>query len=654
MKTPSALSTLVLTLLLAVVAAVVPAPVSTAAEQEDGTPVTSSRGVPLGEGEAATRGFVYPITGVSATATASGIIVRGTPHCSGFSRCSSRIVIPSIGGTWHDVSTTNGYTIPWPAGWAEGETRTDGRITSIGINIFGYWWYNTAWVDLGPLTRPYAPRPLTARVASKDDLAKKAVVTGTATPGAVINRGLDPVATVGQDGTWRDTVSGLHVGTNVIPYQQFVSGTLKDTVAVRVTIDESTLPDRIVAVDGTGSLERGATSTAFVTYTARSAFGVPKGSLQLEAPEGTTFDAGQEKVRGQYLDGGAWKDFGADTLVGGRQGSDPRRYSYQLDEHDWGVPAGRQIRFPVRLVTAVDAPVTSWALTGRLQGTIPAGTFDTTATTALDIPVRALAARVEAVDPRARTASVVGEAPETATSVDVRWERDGVATTRTVRPERGGAFSADVDGLAVGVSTMEVEAFRGSTSLGTTSVEVEVPRDEKEFTAEVVFDSDVTELAEVRGTGVDGATVEILHDGTRLGTATIAGGRWSVALRAPDVAGTYALRAVQRVPGGATAQLDVAADYGPGVTITSPGDGFVLSPAWPDVRIVGRADPGARITVTERGASGPVLGTATAGADGLWRLTTVDLEVREQVLVVEALSRGANHTSATLALVAEG
>lgn len=654
MKTPWALSTLVLTLLLAVVAAVVPTPVSTAAEQDDGTPVTSSRGVPLGEGEPATRGFVYPITGVSATATASGLIVRGTPHCSGFSRCSSRIVIPSVGGAWHDVSTTNGYTIPWPAGWAEGETRTDGRITTIGINIFGYWWYNTAWVDLGPVTRPYAPRALTARVESKDDAAKKAVVSGTATPGAVIRRNGAQVATVGRDGRWRDTATGLSVGANVLAYQQFVSGTLEDTVPVTVTIAELTQPDRIVAVDGTGSLDRGATSTAFVTYTAKSAFGVPKGSLQLTAPEGTTFDVGHERVRGQYLDEGTWKDFSTDSLVDGHQGSDPRRFSYQLDEHDWGVPAGRQIRFPVRLVTAVDAPVTSGALSGSLKGTIPAGTFDTTATTVLDIPERALTARAEDVDPRTRTASIAGEAPETATSVDVRWERDGVPTTRTVRPERGGAYSVDVDGLAAGISTVEVEAFRGSASVGTTSVEVEVPRDEEDFTAEVVFDADVTRPVDVRGTGVDGAAVEILHEGTRLGTATIVGGRWSIAVPAPDAAGSYALTAVHRVAGEAADQLDLVADYGPGVTITSPGNGFVLSPAWPSVRLVGRAAPGAEVTVTERGASDPVLGTATAGEDGIWRLTTVDLEARAQVLVVDALSRGANHTSATLALVAEG
>ncbi|MBD8728899.1 hypothetical protein [Frigoribacterium sp. CFBP 13707] len=66
-------------------------------------------------------------------------------------------------------------------------------------------------------------QPTVASVVSVDPIAKTAVVSGTATPGATITIG-DQEAVVQDDGNWSMTVEGLQVGSNQLVVQQSIAG----------------------------------------------------------------------------------------------------------------------------------------------------------------------------------------------------------------------------------------------------------------------------------------------------------------------------------------------------------------------------------------------------------------------------------------------
>ena len=66
-------------------------------------------------------------------------------------------------------------------------------------------------------------QPTIASVVSVDPIAKTAVVSGTATPGATITIG-DQEAVVQDDGNWSMTVEGLQVGSNQLVVQQSIAG----------------------------------------------------------------------------------------------------------------------------------------------------------------------------------------------------------------------------------------------------------------------------------------------------------------------------------------------------------------------------------------------------------------------------------------------
>jgi hypothetical protein len=74
-----------------------------------------------------------------------------------------------------------------------------------------------------PTTIEVNEQPTVAEVVSVDPIAKTAVVSGTATPGATITIG-DQEAIVQPDGTWTMTVEGLQVGSNQLVVQQAIAG----------------------------------------------------------------------------------------------------------------------------------------------------------------------------------------------------------------------------------------------------------------------------------------------------------------------------------------------------------------------------------------------------------------------------------------------
>ncbi|KTR51550.1 MULTISPECIES: hypothetical protein [Curtobacterium] len=624
-----------------------PPPRASAAEQGDGGATLRQVG-----DDAQTRQLAFPGTprDVRVETDADGYVVFGTPNCSGVGLYECRSAIASGSDASHSpvINTRNGYRISWPSSWREGETRHVGYLFSVARDWIAWWYSPNARVDLGQVTRPYAPRALTASVASKDDAARTARVTGTATPGASIRISGSPVATADQSGNWSYRLTGLSVGGNSRTFQQYVDGSYKDQKTVSVTIVDPVQPDQITGDRGSATLERGKTTTVYSTYTPKRAFTTPSGRIEFTAPAGTTFAPGQDSQRGEYRSGSSWYSFGGNSLVHGSRSSDGHTYSFDLGQRNWDVAKDQKFRFGLRVETPVDVGSTSGTMTGRLSGSFTGGTFDTTATTDTTVADQPLTARVDRVDAATRTATIAGTAPGLATRVTLTWDRDGTATSRTVQPS-GGTWTCDVDGLTTGVNQVEVEAFAGQASVGRTSVEV--PVDAPTFDGSPSFADDVTERATVSGHGVPGAHV-VLRDGvTEVGSATVApDGTWSVRLTAPDRGGVWSLKATQTVAGQPPQVIDVPVDYGQAVRITSPGNGFIISPVFPEVRISGMAAPGAVVRLAEQGVAGSDLGSVTAGTDGRWAVSTPALPIRDQVIEATATGRGANTTRSTVSL----
>ncbi|MDN3477800.1 hypothetical protein [Curtobacterium sp. APC 4022] len=584
-------------------------------------------------------------TGVSLTAIDSRTYrVTGTPHC-GLFESPCQIHVGNVGGDYHWDGGTSTAVF---ANWRYGEAKTP-EFWTYGCTLFGC--KDSAHVRGNPVVRPFPDQKLTASVVRQDDAQRTVTVSGNATGGAEVRRNDNRIATAtsADPGVWSATVSGLSVGWNTLVFEQYVRGTYKGQALVSVQIAAPTQPERIVGDSGSATLERAATTPVSASFTPRSAFSTPSGSIEFHAPAGTTFATGQDRQRGQRLSGGSWSDFSGDTLVSGVRSADGRTYRYSLANRDWGVANGQRFRFTMGVETPLGITQTSSSMTARLVGSIAAGSFDTTATVRTTVNDKALTARVTDVDQSARSATLEGTTPARTTDLEITWTRNGQQTTRRIQPTSPGAWTAALDGLEYGANTVRVEAFANTTSIGSTDVQVAVPR--PDFSATARFDDDVDVPVVVGGSGATGSTVELSDGQTSVAVVPVRDGRWEVSLPAPDRGGVRTLRAEQRQGGQVTDRADVSIDYGAAVRITSPGDGFMVSPVFPEVLVTGRAADGAIVTLTDRNAPGVVLGRAVARDDGTWAIRTPALDDQDHLLVATARSRGANTTTTTLSIV---
>lgn len=574
----------------------------------------------------------------------TGFTAFVTPSCSGpHYGCLGYMSAPSMGLEVTRRDMRGGVRVAWPSGWKEGQTVTDVQGWSVVQDLFGQWrWRPENARSFGPITRPYSVRSLSAsvssvnsggrsavlrgtatptseirvggtriattdtsgswsgavtglrpgtndltvtqriydkdrdqrsvsvtvtdgisaRVTSQDDDARTAQVSGTATPNAAIRVGGVQVATAGSNGAWSATLSGLSIGTNTRTFTQYVNGSSVDSTSLTITIKDPGLPDRIVGESGTSELVRGETGSVTATFTPKSPVGKASGSATFSAPRGTTFPAGQDALRGQVFRNGEWEDFDGDTLVRGKRANDGSSYEYTLADRDLGLAADQRFRWSLRVDVPAGLSASTGELSARLQGSVTAGTFDTTATTT------------------------------------------------------------------------------------TTFVDAKAP-----FSATATFPDDVAQRVVISGHGEAGARVDLSEGSKHVGAATVGDdGTWSLRLAAPNRGGVRELRAEQTIGTTPSGSVPVRIDYGTAVWIVSPGNGYQIQPVFPNVRVSGFATPRSQVVVTEEGTS-TVLGTATAGADGRWAITTPRLQQRDYTLLATATGPGANVTSSTVTLV---
>ncbi len=625
----------------AVLGTVVPAGAASAEDVPEGHVATDSSKARAG----AERTFVAPPLRAIENVRPEGFDLWISPKCSLDYGCAGMLYVAGANQRIYPLAEDTFHE--WPSYWKEGETRSDLYALSVAKDVFGNWgWNDKSKASLGSVTRPYTVRAVTASVSSvdnggrsavlrgtatpgadvkvsgskiatadssgswsgtvsglrtgvndltvvqriygkdqnrtsvsvtvtsaisarlltQDDDAKTAAIAGSATPGAAIRLGGTQVATASSGGSWTATVSGLSVGGNSRTFEQYVNGSFVDSTSVSITIADPSepdpgLPDRIVGDTGATDLIRGETGSVTATFTPKSPVGKPSGTATFTAPEGTTFAAGQDTLRGQVLRDGAWKDFDADTLVQGKRSSDGKTYEYTLAERDLGVAADQQFRWTVRVAVPAGLSATTGELTARLEGSIDAGTFDTTARTT------------------------------------------------------------------------------------TTFVDAEAP-----FTATATFPDDVTQRAVVSGDGEPGARVDLRQGSTEVVSTTVGtDGKWSVHVPAPNAGGVRDYTAVQTIGTTPSGSVPVRIDYGIAAWIVSPGNGYQISPYFPNVRVSGFAAPGSRVVVSEEGTS-TVFGSTTADADGRWAITTPRLQQREYSVLATATGPGANTTTAKVAL----
>lgn len=324
---------------------------------------------------------------VRVSARENGMYIYATPVCSGWRSCRSWVRIPAFGIDRKDVDTTNGILVPWPSSWREGETISSGYVHSYGRDVFGNGWYSTATTSLGSITRPYAVRPITARVTSQDDGVRSASVTGTATPNASIRRNGTVVATANASGTWSAVIRGLDEGRNTLTFQQYVDNTYQDQTSVDVVFAPRQL---LTGINGTTTtLPAGSTTTVFGQLRAAAEITTPGADARVTftAPAGTTFPSDLTTVRGQQrpATGGDWTDFAADNLVDGSVSADGRSVTFRWAPGNagWKLTAGQEVRFGVPLQNPGNAAGTD-ELRMSVTGSAPQGSLAASATT----PVR--------------------------------------------------------------------------------------------------------------------------------------------------------------------------------------------------------------------------------------------------------------------------
>lgn len=409
----------------------------------------------------------------------------------------------------------------------------------------------SGWSLVGDVSPIMTTSPLAASVTKVNNIAKSAVVSGTATPGAKVSIG-EQSDDVGADGKWSITVTDLAVGKNDLVVIQEINGTEYDQKTVSPEIVEG---GGLFGVDqGPIELERGETTQVPFVVENRVDRTDTKGTVVLSAPDGTTFSE-QDTVQGSWRRVGntAWNASTSIPLTDGRLSNDNTTLTFDAD---WASerPADQQYRFTVGVTADDETPEGSSAMEFDFSGTSSTGDF------------------------RAQ-----GE------------------TTTTV---------ADSENVAAPTGVVE-------------------------------FSDDVTEKATVKGTGAEGATIDLFNGSTKIGTATVENGEWSTTID-PIGAGTHTIR-VQQTLGEDVQNVNVEADYRQAAEFTT-ADNVQFTDG--TVTVSGRSSQGAVVKIVTGGKQVDEF-TVTA-ADGTFTRELEGVGSGPIVLTMTAASRGGLETSDTL------
>jgi hypothetical protein len=245
-----------------------------------------------------------------------------------------------------------------------------------------------------------------------------------------------------------------------------------------------------------------------------------------------------------------------------------------------------------------------------------------------------------------RTTTVVTEVPD-----ERRWQgRDWVKTAiagglalALLRPGVGAVPEAQPTAAAVATAIPAVISTVAPAVLPTAAptvaptiaavAAVEAPL--VTATRETVFAGPYT----IRGSGTPGSTVEVLVNGTSIGTAQVgADGRWSVDTTLEEGTAEIVARAVDS--GGAVLAaaepISLGVQGAPAAAVAPALDAPAGEVTGGPAVLSGTGEPGSTVRVT---IGGVAAGTAVVGADGRWELDAI-LPEGAQAVVVEAIDAG--------------
>jgi uncharacterized repeat protein (TIGR01451 family) len=258
------------------------------------------------------------------------------------------------------------------------------------------------------------------------------------------------------------------------------------------------------------------------------------------------------------------------------------------------------------------------------------------------------AVSVGATDAQGNTATDVGsfEVDTTAPALEIRGPADlshTADTTPTIsgNADPGSLVTVLIDGVMLGTATTDADgnwtlpvtsalaegdhtvsatttdgAGNTSNDVHTFTVDVTVPAVEVVGPADGAVIADATPT--LSGTAEANATVQVFVDGELIGTVTANGsGAWTLPVSAALDEGPHTIRAVAEDAAGNTA-TDAGTfevDTRTVVAIVQPENGGTVASARPT--IVGTSEPFDTIEVI---LDGVVIGTVTAGPDGLWSI----------------------------------
>ncbi|WP_165901508.1 MULTISPECIES: Ig-like domain-containing protein [unclassified Curtobacterium] len=556
-----------------------------------------------------------------------------------------------------DPSTWYGWHVEWLKG-----TTSDGQqtVTYKNTNVSGETMKNEA-TDMGErsfsiratekptadgtLTASFTPPPsytssspkgsatlkaagaLTATVGTVDNVAKTAVVSGTATPGAAISvSGTSFATTADGTGKWSLTIRNLPVGANPRTIIQKVGGVEVDRASVTITIVENGpiigVPQPNVTLSRTTP-----TNVPFVVENQATRTGM-EGIVTVAAPAGTTFAPGQTTVTGQWRNGssGAWANSEVLNLKNGRLFDNNRQMEFNFGKTTGSQSAGQQFRWSLK-VDASNATTTSSQMNYLFMGTSSVGSYrvnGSTPTTLEGVPADPAPLIVQTPTNGSTVTTkrpVFSGTGDEGASIEVRSNAGVIIATATVKDGKWSAPS-DID-LTNGAYDLTVtqSPVRGDTSNARVNftVAAEIPTDPAPLVVQAPANGSVVETKRptFSGTGDEGATIEVKGiSGRVVASATVKDGKWSAPANFDLGAGFYDLRATQTPLTGSaeTKRVHFTVRTEAPLVVQTPANGSTVNQKRPVFS--GTGDKGARVEV--KGTSGRVVATAVVDDNDNW------------------------------------
>jgi hypothetical protein len=460
-------------------------------------------------------------------------------------------------------------------------------------------------------------RPLSVQLGEVNNIAKTAVVSGTATPKGTVTIGSKTV-NVADDGSWSMTVEGLRAGEQTLTAKQRFNNADVDSKDVKVTIVEG---GTVVGVDqGPIDLTPGESTQVPMVVQNNEFRAEWDGTVVLNAPEGTTFD-GQTRIDADFggANGSSWGPITSMPLTNGRLSNNDKTITFDAK---WtsGHGAPEQYRYMVNVTADENAAAGSGQMGFTFAGDSSKGDFRAqgkTTTTTTTPSVAAPTGTVTFSDDVAQKATVSGTGVDGATITLYAGDSTTAIGTAVVR---NGTWSTTIDPIGAGDQKIRIEQS-GIDGIQTAETIAQ-------YGAAVTLDepasSTVTPGAvTVTGAGQADTTVTITGGAKPVTTTVKADGTFTAEVELAPSNSAKTLTAQQRSKGNLTTSDTITvtpngAQTARPVVITEPTS-HTYKPNR-ETTISGTATPYAKIDLRFQW-NDTVYGEATADINGNWSIT---------------------------------